>query len=85
MYGDSKDEEEYIDTVSTAFNNSFTEENIDVLQEHEEGLFVELNEFYEDVNVREISDSVGELMGGVLGGITVDYLQKKRYYGGSLN
>jgi len=30
-------------------------------------------EFYEDVDVREISDSVGELMSGVLGGITVDY------------
>ena len=48
-------------------------------------MFVELNGFYEDVNVREISGSVGELMGGVLGGITVDYLQKKRYYGCSLN
>jgi hypothetical protein len=35
--------------------------------------------------VREISDSVGELMSGVLGGITEDFWQKKRYYGDSLN
>ncbi len=37
------------------------------------------------MGVKEISASAGELMSGVLGGITVDYLQKKRYYGGSLN
>ena len=41
--------------------------------------------FYEDVDVREISDSVGELMSGVLGGITEGFWQKKRYYGDSLN
>jgi hypothetical protein len=44
-------------------------------------LFTELDYFDEDIDVREISDSVGELMSG----ITVDYWQKKRYYGGSLN
>jgi hypothetical protein len=58
-----------------------------VLEEHEEGLFTELSEFYEDedVDVREISVSVGVLMSGVLGRITVDYWRKKRYYGDSLN
>ncbi|MHC4320823.1 MAG: hypothetical protein ACYST3_00940 [Planctomycetota bacterium] len=45
-----------------------------MLEEHEEGLFTELSEFYEDedVDVREISVSVGVLMSGVLGRITVD-------------
>lgn len=83
MYGDSKDEEEYIDAVSTAFN-SFMEENIDVLEGHKESLFTELNESCGDVDVREISDSVGWLMSGVPDGITVDYWQRKRYYGDSI-
>ncbi|MGR3293895.1 MAG: hypothetical protein ACUZ9M_07775 [Candidatus Scalindua sp.] len=47
-------------------------------------MITELNEFDEDVDVREISDSVGWLMSGVPGGITVDYWQRKRYYGDSI-